>query len=297
MSGAQHRTLPADGPRGTAAGRAAPAAAGPGGAGPAERRRRRSWRRVGYGAAGLLLALAVWEVAAVGIDDPVTLPTVSTTVREFLHYLTHPYPEVQGRTLVEDALISTARILAGFGLGAAAGLVLGAAMAGVRVIRELADPLIGVMRPLPPIAFIPLLVVWFGIGETSKVALLFFGVLPVVTIATLGALDAVPVELVHASRSLGASPLYTMVHVRLRAAVPAVITGMRIAMGGAWTSIIAAEMIAATGGVGFLILQAGNYLQTPLIFSGITVIAVLGFAFDGLLRLLLRAADPALRRS
>lgn len=104
--------------------------------------------------------------------------------------------------------------------------------------------------------------------------------LPVVTIATLSALDAVPDELLHASRSLGASPLYTMLHVRLRAAVPGVITGMRIAMGGAWTSIVAAEMIAATGGVGFLILQAGNYLQTPLIFSGIAVIAVLGFVFD-----------------
>jgi NitT/TauT family transport system permease protein/taurine transport system permease protein len=173
--------------------------------------------------------------------------------------------------------------------------VLGAAMAGVRVIRELADPIVGVMRPLPPIAFIPLLVVWFGIGETSKVALIFFGVLPVVTIATLSALDAVPDELLHASRSLGASPLYTMLHVRLRAAVPGVITGMRIAMGGAWTSIVAAEMIAATGGVGFLILQAGNYLQTPLIFSGIAVIAVLGFVFDGLLRLVLRAADPTAR--
>jgi ABC-type nitrate/sulfonate/bicarbonate transport system permease component len=258
-------------------------------------RRRRSWRRVLIGAAGLVLALAGWEIAAYAVGDPVTMPTIQETGHDLLRYLTKPYPEVQGKTLVQDALISTARILAGFLLGTAVGLVLGAAMAGVRVIRELADPIVGVMRPLPPIAFIPLLVVWFGIGETSKVALIFFGVLPVVTIATLSALDAVPEELLHASRSLGASPLYTMLHVRLRAAVPGVITGMRIAMGGAWTSIVAAEMIAATGGVGFLILQAGNYLQTPLIFSGIAVIAVLGFVFDGLLRLVLRAADPTAR--
>jgi NitT/TauT family transport system permease protein/taurine transport system permease protein len=248
------------------------------------------------GAAGLAAALVSWEAAAYAVGDPVTMPTVQETTRELLHYLAHPYPQVQGKTLAKDALISTARILAGFGLGTVAGLVLGAAMAGVRVIRELADPIIGVMRPLPPIAFIPLLVVWFGIGEASKVALIFFGVLPVVTIATLGALDAVPAELSHASRSLGASSFHTMLHVRLRAAVPGVITGMRIAMGGAWTSIVAAEMIAATGGVGFLILQAGNYLQTPLIFSGIAVIAVLGFVFDGLLRLLLRVADPTARR-
>jgi NitT/TauT family transport system permease protein/taurine transport system permease protein len=248
------------------------------------------------GTAALAAALALWEGAAYAVHDTVTLPTVQETARQLAHYLSAPYPQVQGETLVADALISTGRILAGFALGTVAGLVLGAAMAGVRVIRELADPIVGVMRPLPPIAFIPLLVVWFGIGEASKIALIFFGVLPVVTIATLGALDAVPAEFTHASRSLGASSFHTMLHVRLRAAVPGVITGMRIAMGGAWTSIIAAEMIAATGGVGFLILQAGNYLQTPLIFSGIAVIAVLGFAFDGLLRLLLRAADPTARR-
>ncbi|MDL4817579.1 ABC transporter permease [Actinomadura opuntiae] len=256
----------------------------------------RSWRRVWTGAGALALALVIWEIAALVIGDTVTLPTVTETARTLTEYLTKPYPEVQGKTLVADALISTGRILAGFLLGTAAGLALGASMAGIRVVRELADPLIAVMRPLPPIAFIPLLVVWFGIGETSKIALIFFGVLPVVTVATLGALDAVPPDLLNASRSLGASQLRTMLHVRLRAAVPGVITGMRIAMGGAWTAIIAAEMIAATGGVGYLILQAGNYLQTPLIFSGIAEIAVLGFAFDGLLRLLLRLADPTVRR-
>ncbi|MBO2453821.1 ABC transporter permease [Actinomadura barringtoniae] len=258
-------------------------------------RRRRSYRRLWTGAGALALALLVWEIAARIVGDTVTLPTVSETARTLAEYVTKPYPEVQGKTLLEDALISTGRILAGFLLGTAAGLLLGASMAGVRVIRELADPIIGIMRPLPPIAFIPLLVVWFGIGETSKIALIFFGVLPIVTVATLGALDAVPADLLNASRSLGASPVHTMLHVRLRAAVPAVITGTRIAMGGAWTAIIAAEMIAATGGVGYLILQAGNYLQTPLIFAGITEIAVLGFAFDGLLRLLLRFADPTVR--
>ncbi|WP_018654748.1 ABC transporter permease [Actinomadura flavalba] len=258
--------------------------------------RRHRWRRAGTGAASLALVLIAWEAAARVIGDAVTLPTVTETVSVLVRYLTETYPEVQGKTLIQNALISTARILAGFLLGSLAGLALGSAMAGSRVVRDLADPVISVIRPLPPIAFIPLFVVWFGIGETSKIALIFFGVLPIVTIATLGALDAVPDGLVHASRSLGASPLRTMLHVRLRAAVPGIITGARIAMGGAWTSIIAAEMIAATGGVGFLILQAGNYLQTPLIFSGIAFIAVLGFAFDGLLRLLLRLADPTVRR-
>ncbi len=256
---------------------------------------RRVRGRIVLGAAGLALVVAGWEVAALVIGDPVTLPTVQDTVSDGIAKLSAPYP-AQGHTLWANALISTGRILAGFLLGALAGVLIGSAMAGVRVVRYLVDPILQVTRPLPPIAFIPLLVVWFGIGESAKIALIFSGVLPIVTIATLSALDAVPDELVHASRSLGSSPLHTLVHVRLRHALPAVITGLRIAMGGAWTSIIAAEMIAATGGVGFVILQAGNYLQTTLIFSGIAFIAVLGFLFDGLLRLLHRAVDPTSRR-
>ena len=261
------------------------------GAGPARRVR----GQLLLGAAGLALVLAGWEIAALIIGDAVTLPTVQDTVRDGIAKLSEPYP-AQGHTLWVNALISTGRILAGFLLGTIAGLIVGSAMAGIRVVRYLVDPILQVTRPLPPIAFIPLLVVWFGIGESAKVALIFSGVLPIVTIATLSALDTVPGELVHASRSLGASPLHTLIHVRLRHALPAVITGLRIAMGGAWTSIIAAEMIAATGGVGFVILQAGNYLQTSLIFSGIAFIAVLGFLFDSLLRLLLRTVDPTSRR-
>ena len=251
-------------------------------------------RRVLLGLSGLVAILVVWELAALWISDSVTLPTVQETVQETIDKLSVPYP-AQGHTLIVNALISTGRILAGFLLGTLAGLILGGAMASVRVVRDLIDPILQVTRPLPPIAFIPLLVVWFGIGEASKIALIFSGVLPIVTIATLSAIDAVPVELLQASRSLGASPFHTLVHVRFRSAVPGVITGLRLAMGGAWTSIIAAEMIAATGGVGFLILQAGNYLQTSLIFSGILFIAVLGFIFDALLRLLLRAVDPTSR--
>jgi ABC-type nitrate/sulfonate/bicarbonate transport system permease component len=255
---------------------------------------RGSRRRVLLGLSGLVAVLVVWELAALWISDPVTLPTVQETVQETVDKLTVPY-HAQGHTLIANAAISAGRILAGFLLGTLAGLVLGGAMASVRAIRELIDPILQVTRPLPPIAFIPLLVVWFGIGEASKIALIFSGVLPIVTIATLSAIDAVPAELLQASRSLGASPLHTLLHVRFRSAVPGVITGLRLAMGGAWTSIIAAEMIAATGGVGFLILQAGNYLQTSLIFSGIAFIAVLGFVLDALLRLLLRAVDPTSR--
>jgi NitT/TauT family transport system permease protein/taurine transport system permease protein len=240
----------------------------------------------------LLIVLLAWEIGAYLAGDPLSLPTVQDTARTFVTYLDRPYP-TQGYTLIQNTLISSARVGGGFAIGTLGGILLATGMAGLRPVRELLDPVLQVIRPLPPLAFIPLFVIWFGIGETPKVVLIVLGVTPVVALTTLGALDRVPLELLNASRSLGASHWYTMLHVRLRHAAPAVVTGMRVALGGAWTSIIAAEMIGSAGGVGFLTLQAGNYLQTPLVFSGIAAIALLGLVFDAALRLLLRLADPA----
>jgi NitT/TauT family transport system permease protein/taurine transport system permease protein len=116
-------------------------------------------------------------------------------------------------------------------------------------------------------------------------------------IATVTALDSVPDELVQAGRSLGASPLWALVTVRLRSALPQIVTGMRLAMGGAWTSIVAVELIAATSGLGYLINNAGVNLQTPLVLSGIVTISILGIVFDSLLRLLHSRLDPTHRRT
>src|ERR1700712_3920820 len=252
---------------------------------------RRTWRRIITGFIGVLLAVAGWELAAAIINDPITLPNVQDTAQAFWTYMFKEYP-AQGNTLWQDILVSTGRILLGFSVGTVSGVLLGSLMAAVRVIRELFDPLIELTRPLPPLAFIPLFVVWFGIGETPKFVLILIGVVPVMIIATVSALDAVPTELVQASRSLGASPLWALLTVRLRSALPPIVTGMRIAMGGAWTSIVAVELIAATSGVGYVIENAGVNLQTPLVLSGILAISVLGIAFDSLLRLLFRFADP-----
>ena len=256
--------------------------------------RRQRLLRLAVGLAGLAGVGLVWEVAALAIHDPVTLPTVTATVSDLVKYLGTPYPTASD-TLIGHSLVSLRRVGLGFGFGAVTGTVLGSAMASNRVVRYLVDPVLGVLRPVPPLAFIPLFVVWLGIGETAKVSLITLGVAPMVTIATLGALDAVPRELEQASRALGAGTLRTLALVRLRAALPGLIVGGRIALGAAWSAIIAAELVGATEGVGFVTLQAGNYLQTTLVLSGIVLIAFLGLATDGVLRLALRFADPATR--
>jgi NitT/TauT family transport system permease protein/taurine transport system permease protein len=153
-----------------------------------------------------------------------------------------------------------------------------------------------VLRPLPPLAFIPLFIIWFGIGEMPKEVLIVIGVTPIMAVTTVAALDEVPDDLRLCARTLGASSLYALLHVQIRSALPGIVTGMRISMAGAWTSIVAAELIAATSGLGYLIMQAGDYLNTALTLSGIIAIAILGLTLDICLRGLLSLVDPSRRR-
>jgi NitT/TauT family transport system permease protein/taurine transport system permease protein len=258
-------------------------------------RRRARTRRLGTGALGLAALVVLWQILAMIISDPVFLPSVSQTAASFAHYFTHPYPS-QGKPLWYDALTSLRRVVIGFAAGSAIGVTLGAAMSSSRVVRHAIDPVIEVLRPLPPLAFIPLFIIWLGIGEMPKEVLILIGVAPVMAVTTVAALDEVPEDLRLCARTLGATPRYTMLRVQIRAALPGILTGMRISMAGAWTSIVAAELIAATSGLGYLIMQAGDYLNTALVFSGIIAIAILGLGLDALLRGLLLLADPSRRR-
>jgi ABC-type nitrate/sulfonate/bicarbonate transport system permease component len=256
-------------------------------------RHRARTRRLATGAAGLLVLAVIWQIAAMLVNS-VFLPSVTQTIQTFAHYIDRPYPS-QGSPLWLDAAVSLRRILIGFAIGTAAGLVLGAGMSASRVIRHLIDPIIEVLRPLPPLAFIPLFIIWFGIGELPKEVLITIGVAPIMAVATVAALDQVPDDLRLCARTLGATPVFALLHVQIRSALPGIVTGMRIAMAGAWTSIVAVELIAATNGVGYLIMQAGDYLNVALVFSGIISIAVMGLALDAGLRGLLYLADPSKR--
>jgi ABC-type nitrate/sulfonate/bicarbonate transport system permease component len=257
------------------------------------RRRARS-RGVATGAAGIAVLLLLWQAAAMILNDQVALPSVAQTVQQFLHYLDHPYP-AQGKPIWFDLYISLQRILIGFVIGVACGIGLGAAMSASLVVRQLVDPVIEILRPLPPLAFIPLFIVWLGIGEMPKEVLIIVGVVPLMAVTTVAALDEVPDDLRLCARTLGASSRYTMLHVQIRAALPFILTGMRFAMAGAWSSIVAVELLAATSGLGFMIMQAGDYLDTALVFAGIITIAMAGLLIDAGLRGLLLLADPSRR--
>jgi ABC-type nitrate/sulfonate/bicarbonate transport system permease component len=257
-------------------------------------RRRARTRRVLTGLTGLVGLVVLWQLAAVIIGDQVALPSVTQTVEQFVHYLNRPYP-TQGEPLWFDLYISTRRVLIGFVIGVSVGVAIGAAMSASQAARHLIDPIIEVLRPLPPLAFIPLFIVWLGIGELPKEVLIIIGVTPLMAIVTVAALGEVPEDLLLCARTLGASRRYTLLHVQIRAALPSIITGMRIAMAGTWSSIVAVEMIAATSGLGYMITQAGEYLDLSLAFAGLIMIAAVSLTFDAGLRGLLLLADPSRR--
>ena len=154
------------------------------------------------GAAGWRLLIA-WQLAALVLDDDVILPSATQTAHAFAHTLVHPYP-AHSLPLWRDLLISLRRILIGFAAASAIGVAIGAAMFASRPLRHLIDPVIEATRPLPPLAFIPLLIVWFGIGELPKEVLIVVGIVPVMVVATVAGLDAVPEDLQLAARTLGA---------------------------------------------------------------------------------------------
>ncbi len=240
--------------------------------------------RVLLGVVGLFGIVGVWWLAAWIINDAVLLPTPALIFTTLRYYFTHPFPAL-GNTLPVNIAVSLERILIGFGIGSAIGIILGSAMSYITPLRSMVDPLVELSRPVPPLAYIPLLIVWFGIGEVPKIVLIAIGVTPIMVISVVEALQNVPREYSEVALTLGASRRWAVIHVKLRAAAPYVITGLRLSMGISWTSIVAAEMIAATSGIGYVIIQASNYLVTALVFAGIICIAITALAVDGLLRL------------
>ena len=241
-------------------------------------------------AASVLGAIGVWWlVSTVVVNDPVLLPTPSSTIRDLITLATqgHGYT-----SLWSDVSISTGRALIGWSSAVVGGILVGSVMAAVKPVRQMLDPFVEFGRPLPPLAFAPLLVVWLGIGPVSKYTIVFIGSFPIMIIATVAAARGVDEQWRRTALSLGASPMYLFAHVTLPAMLPEILTAMRIASGLAWGALVAAEMIAAHSGLGYMIITASTYVDTATIFVGIVAIGTLAFSMDRILRLIERRVVP-----
>lgn len=175
-------------------------------------------------------------------------------------------------------------MLSGVFYGALVGIPLGFAMGLSSIGRGLFDPVVEFMRPIPPLALIPLIILWFGIDEFAKIFLLFLASLFIMTIAARSGVSSVRITKVHAAYSLGASKLQILRHVILPNALPEIFTGLRTSMGVCWGTVVAAELVAADKGLGSMIMIAKNFLQTDTVVIGIILIGIIGYIIELIMR-------------
>ena len=191
----------------------------------------------------------------------------------------------QNSTLLQHLGWSLIRVVAGFLIGALVGIPLGYAMGLSDWFRGWFDPIVEFMRPVPPLALIPLVIIWAGIGEVGKIILLFLAALWIMAIAARSGVSGVNITKVHAAYSLGASRWQIMRYVIIPNSLPEIFTGARVAMGVCWGTVVAAELVAAEKGAGMMIMVASKFQLTDIVIMGIILIGIIGYGIDILMRL------------
>jgi taurine transport system permease protein len=214
--------------------------------------------------------------------EPIWLPSPEAVVARLVEIATNGY---QNTSLWGHLGASLARVMAGFVLGSLVGIPLGYAMGLSGWFRGWFDPIVEFMRPVPPLALIPLVIIWFGIWETGKVVLLFLAALWIMVIAARSGVSGVRISKIHAAYSLGASKWQIMRHVIIPNSLPDIFTGARVAMGVCWGTVVAAELVAAQKGAGMMIIAASKFQLTDIVVMGIILIGVIGYGIDILMRM------------
>jgi ABC-type nitrate/sulfonate/bicarbonate transport system permease component len=241
----------------------------------------RYFNRYGYYAAGFASMIALWWVLATFVFPSVLFPPPGRV-------LTRGITLVSNGELFKDIAASLNRIIAGFVLGSLVGVVVGLLMGSFTAVRNLLEPYIETLRFIPAVAMITIAVIWFGIGETSKVFIIFYGTVFVVVVTTAAGVTAVPQNKIRAALSMGATRAQLFFRVTLPSVVPDILTGMRVAMANAFTIIVAAELVAAQRGIGTILWNARVMMLTEDIFVALVVLAILGFCVDRIFRWTIR---------
>lgn len=214
--------------------------------------------------------------------EPIWLPPPEAVVYRLVEIASEGYKNF---TLWEHLGWSLWRVIGGFFLGSLIGIPLGYAMGLSNWFRGWFDPIVEFMRPVPPLALIPLVIIWFGIGEEGKIVLLFLAALWIMTIAARAGVSGVRISKIHAAYSLGASKWQILRHVIVPNSLPEIFTGARVAMGVCWGTVVAAELVAADKGAGMMIVNASKFQLTDIVILGIILIGVIGYGIDILMRM------------
>ena len=248
-------------------------------------------RQITLSLATLTVILAVWwTVAALQLISPLFLPPPDQVMQKLI---TIAGPQgFMDATLWQHLAASLTRIVLAMLAAVAFGIPVGIAMGLSPTLRGILDPIIELYRPVPPLAYLPLMVIWFGIGETSKILLIYLAIFAPVAMSALAGVKSAQQVRIRAARSLGASRAQVLWLVILPGALPEILTGLRIGLGVGWSTLVAAELIAATRGLGFMVQSAGEFLATDVVLAGIAGIAIIAFILELGLRALQRRLTP-----
>ena len=229
-----------------------------------------------------VMVLAWWILSVTGLVRADLLPSPAAVVAALIDVVTHGY---RGTTLWENVAATLGRLLGGFGTAAIAGVPLGLWMGSNRIASAALDWIIQFMRPLPPLSYMILLILWLGTGDLSKSALLFLTAFPIIVSAAAAGVRGVKRQRVQAALALGASHAAVFRHVILPSAAPMVLTGLRIALAAAFSTVVAAELLAANDGLGWMVISASNFLRNDIVILCILLLGFLGIGLASLLRL------------
>ncbi|MEG0348024.1 MAG: taurine ABC transporter permease TauC [Acinetobacter sp.] len=247
-------------------------------------------RSLALSLSSVLSVLVIWYlITALKIVPSLFLPSPQAVWQKFLEVSQQGFMKA---TLWQHLAASISRVLLALVAAIAIGVPLGLWMGLNKWVRAVLDPLVELLRPIPPLAYLPLLVIWFGIGETTKVLLIFFSILaPVIISSTHGVLSH-QLNRERAALSLGASQSQVFWHVILPTALPHILTGVRIGLGVGWSTLVASELVAADRGIGFMVQSAAQFLITDTVVLGIIVIAIVAVSFELFLRWLQKQLSP-----
>ena len=234
----------------------------------------------------VVAALALWVAAtALGWVKPIFLPSPQAVLKEAMG-------AIENGTLFIDILASSRRVFLGFTLASLVAIPLGIVMGVWAPAKAIMDPFVSLLRPLPSITWIPLTILWLGIGEGQKVAIVFLGSWIYILLSTVEATKRVDPLLVRAARNLGASDIAVMREVILPGALPGILTGLKVTLAIAWSCVLSAEMVAAQNGLGALIWQAKDWGNLPLVLVGMVCISITVLLADRLMNVIERRLLP-----
>lgn len=247
-------------------------------------------RQLGLSAAALLAAFAAWwALTEAGAVNPLFIPSPRAVWAAFVEIASSGY---KGSALSVHIGVSMMRLGVAFGIALLTAIPLGLLSGYFASVRAIVDPFVEFYRPLPPLAYYTLLVLWMGIGDASKVALLALAAFAPLYLSVVSGVARIPRDRIQGAQSLGARKWRLFVYVIFPSVLPDLFTGIRTSLGMTYTTLVAAEMVAAVSGLGWMVLDASKFLRSDVIFAGILLMGFIAVVLDGLIRLLERNRIP-----